>query len=197
MVKFLLQLDHSLFQFINGTMANHVFDLIMPFITNPHNWTFPLLAYIIFAIKFDGKRGRIALGILIVALAVTDSIAAQVIKPWVGRIRPSHVLEGIHLLVGKGGRYSFVSNHAANTFALSVVLGYFYPKIRIWLYGLASVIAFSRVYVGVHYPADVLAGALFGYLVGWTVLSLWVIVKMRELKRGRYWVWYADTPPGQ
>ncbi|MFQ6605537.1 MAG: phosphatase PAP2 family protein [Fidelibacterota bacterium] len=178
-------------------MANHVFDVVMPFITDPRHWTLPLLAYIFFAIRLDEKRGRIALGILILTLALTDSIAAQWIKPLVGRIRPSHALDGIRLLVGKGGRYSFVSNHAANSFALSTVLGYFYPRVRPWLYTLAGLIAFSRVYVGVHYPADIVGGALFGYGMAWLVLSAWVILKMRELKRGRTWVWYADSfPPG-
>jgi len=57
---------------------------------------------------------------------------------------------------------------------------------------LAGIISFSRIYVGVHYPGDVIFGALYGYLVAWTVLSLWVMIKMRELKRGRTWVWYAN-----
>ena len=64
------------------------------------------------------------------------------------------------------------------------------------LFALASIIAFSRVYVGVHYPLDIICGAMIGYILSWMVLSIWVIIKMRELKRGRMWVWYAnDTPP--
>jgi membrane-associated phospholipid phosphatase len=55
---------------------------------------------------------------------------------------------------------------------------------------LAIIIAFSRVYVGVHYPADVLLGGLIGYGMAWSILTLWVILKMRELKRGQTWVWY-------
>jgi len=55
---------------------------------------------------------------------------------------------------------------------------------------LAVIIAFSRVYVGVHYPADVLLGGLIGYGMAWLALTLWVILKMRELKRGQTWVWY-------
>jgi undecaprenyl-diphosphatase len=84
------------------------------------------------------------------------------------------------------------SNHAANIFALAVVLSCFYDKMKVPLFSLAVVIAFSRVYVGVHYPADVLVGGLFGYGMAWLVLTLWVILKMRELKRGQTWVWYED-----
>ena len=167
----------------------------MPFITNPNNWILPILLYIGYAIGFDKKRGRIALVILIVTLAITDSVAAQIIKPWVGRLRPSHALEGINLLVGKGGKFSFVSNHSANMFALATILGYFYGNVKPYLYTFAAIIAFSRVYVGVHYPADILFGGLFGYGVAWGVLSLWVMIKMRELKKGKTWVWYADENP--
>jgi len=195
MINFLIQLDHTLFQFINGALSNPLFDLIMPFITNPNNWIIPLLGYIIFALGFDKKRGRIAFVILIITLSVVDSVAAQIIKPWIGRIRPSHALEGINLLVGRGGKFSFVSNHAANVFALSVILGYFYAKAKPYLFTLATLIALSRVFVGVHYPADILFGGLFGYTVAWGILSIWVIIKMRELKKGKTWVWYADDNP--
>ena len=66
---------------------------------------------------------------------------------------------------------------------------------KVPLFSLAVVIAFSRVYVGVHYPADVLVGGLFGYIMAWLVLTLWVILKMRELKRGQTRVWYEDEYP--
>ena len=54
---------------------------------------------------------------------------------------------------------------------------------------------FDRVYVGVHYPADVIVGGLVGYGIAWTTLTLWVILKMRELKRGKMWVRYEGEPP--
>ena len=84
----------------------------------------------------------------------------------------------------------FCRRDAANTFALATVLCYFYGNKLNWLFLLAGVIALSRVYVGVHYPADVLFGALYGYTMAWFVLSIWVIVKMGELKKNRTWVWY-------
>ncbi len=195
MLDFLNQIDLLLFQFMNGFLSNPFFDWIMPIITDPQNWVLPLLAYIVFALGFDKKRGRIAFVLLILAIALVDSIAGHIIKPAFGRLRPSHALEGINLLVGKGGKYGFVSNHAANMFALSVILGYFYPKAKHWLTSLACMIGFSRIYVGVHYPGDVLFGGLFGYTIAWSILTVWVLVKMRELKKGKSWVWYADDNP--
>jgi len=101
----------------------------------------------------------------------------------------------LNLLVPKGGKWSMPSNHAANIFALAVVLSYFYDRIKIPLFILASLIALSRVYVGVHYPSDVIVGGLLGYAIGWLAITLWVIIKMRELKRRQTWVWYETDPP--
>ena len=127
---------------------------------------------------------------------MSDAICAQIIKPWIGRVRPSHeFIEYINLLVSKGGKWSFPSNHAANSFAFATVLSYFYERKKIIFFLSATVIAYSRVYVGVHYPLDIIFGALTGYILSWSVLSVWIIVKMRELKRGRMWVWYANNNP--
>ena len=175
---------------------NDIFDLIMPIITDADNWVLPILV-LIFYLGFKGeKRGKITLVLLIFALALTDSICAQLLKPFFERIRPSHLdLDGLQLLVFKGGKWSMPSNHAANIFTFSVILSYFYKKYKMPLFLLAYLIAFSRVYVGVHYLGDVIIGSIFGYALGWMVLTLWVILKMRELKRRQSWVWYESTPP--
>lgn len=191
MISWLDSIDKTFFHIFNSTLSNPVFDFIMPLITNEHNWIIPILLLIISLIIKGGKRGRITAAILIIAVVITDAIAAQMIKPWVGRIRPSHsMIEAINLLVAKGGKYSFVSNHAANIFCFATVLTYFYPKWKKWLYSLAAVVAFSRVYVGVHFPGDVIFGGLYGYGMAWAIISLWIIIKMREIKRGQTWVLY-------
>ena len=187
----LVQFDHNLFHFFNGVISNPIFDFIMPAITNQNNWLVPFLILIYCLLFRGGKRGRITLIILIITTILIDAISAQIIKPFIGRIRPSHAMpEMINLLVPPGGKFSFVSNHSSNTFGLSVILGYFYPAWKWKVTALAFIIAFSRVYVGVHYPADIFFGGLFGYGTAWIILSLWVVLKMRELKRGRKWVWY-------
>ena len=197
MLDSILEVDKALMVFLNKSISNSFFDLVMPIITSKDFLTALGIILIIFLGFFCGKRGKITLLVLLFAAGMSDAICAQIIKPWVGRVRPSHeFIDYINLLVNKGGKWSFPSNHAANSFAFATVLSYFYERKKLILFVSASVIAYSRVYVGVHYPLDILFGALTGYALSWVVLSFWVIIKMRELKRGRMWVWYAsDTPP--
>ena len=197
MINKIIDIDKSLMIFLNKNISNPVFDLIMPVITSKDFLTVIGVILIFYLLFFDGKRGKIAFFVLLFSAGMSDAICAQIIKPWIGRVRPSHeFIEYINLLVSKGGKWSFPSNHAANSFAFATVLSYFYERKKIILFLSATVIAYSRVYVGVHYPLDIIFGALTGYILSWSVLSVWVIVKMRELKRGRIWVWYAnDTPP--
>ena len=198
MIDTIVEIDKQIMVFLNKTISNPIFDFIMPIITNQNFLVFFGLILIGYLAYFGGKRGRITIVLLLIAASFSDAICFQIIKPWVGRIRPSHEFyEYINLLVSKGGKYSFPSNHAANSFVFATVLSYFYDKNRISLYILASTIAFSRVYVGVHYPLDIIFGSIIGYIISWIILSLWVIIKMRELKRGRKWVWYATTDPPQ
>jgi undecaprenyl-diphosphatase len=163
----------------------------MPIITNQNIWTIPILVIILFLLIKGGRRGRFTAIILIVSVGLADATSAQIFKPFFGRLRPSHELtEGIRILMGRGGKFGFVSSHAANIFAAAVVLNYFYPRYKAVFFTIAPLVAFSRVYVGVHYPADIIFGGLLGYSLAWAVLSAWVMIKMRELKRGADWVIY-------
>ena len=196
MINTIVEIDKNLMVFLNKTLSNPIFDILMPIITNQKFLTIIGVILILYLGFYSGKRGKITLIVLIFAAGISDAVCAQIIKPWVGRIRPSHeFIEYINLLVSKGGKWSFPSNHAANSFAFATVLSYFYDKNKTMIFSIASVIAFSRVYVGVHYPLDIIFGSLLGYTVSWIILSVWVIIKMRELKRGRMWVWYASSKP--
>jgi len=185
------QFDKFVFRLINTTLANPFFDWTMPIITNQVYWIVPLIIFWIYLMAFSGKRGKIAGVILLLTLGFTDYTTVEILKPVFGRLRPYlQMSEGIRTLTHTGGHFSFVSAHAANTFSCAVILAYFYPRFKRYYYGIATLVAFSRIYVGVHFPGDVLFGALYGYGIGWAILSLWVIVKMRELKRGRTWPRY-------
>ena len=186
------QVDRSILYFINDTLANPIFNLFFITITNERLWALPALIFLLWLIVRGGKRGIIAAVLVLISVAATDTIAAQIIKPAIARLRPSHALgDTINLLVSKGGKYGFVSNHAANIFAATTVLSYFYAQWKKPLLLLAFSVALSRVYVGVHYPGDVLFGVLFGYGMAWVIITFWVFLKMRELKRGRTWVRYS------
>ena len=192
LLEWLDQIDRSILYIINDTLANPIFDLFFTTITNEHLWAIPVLIGLLALIVRGGRRGQIAAVLVLITASATDATVVQIIKPAIARLRPSHALgDTINLLVPKGGRYGFVSAHAANIFAGTTVLSYFYTQWKKPLLFLAFSVALSRVYVGVHYPSDVLFGGLFGYGMAWLVITLWVLLKMRELKRGRTWVRYS------
>ena len=192
LLEWLDQIDRSILYIINDTLANPIFDLFFTTITNEHLWAIPVLIGLLALIVRGGRRGQIAAVLVLITASATDATVVQIIKPAIARLRPSHALgDTINLLVPKGGRYGFLSAHAANIFAGTTVLSYFYTQWKKPLLFLAFSVALSRVYVGVHYPGDVLFGGLFGYGMAWLVITLWVLLKMRELKRGRTWVRYS------
>jgi len=191
MLNQLISIDKLIFYFFNGVIANSFFDIIMPIITNEDIWAIPIILGLIYLLLKGGRRGQITTIILIISCGIADYSSASILKPFFERLRPSHeMLDGIRILMGKGGKYGFVSSHAANIFAAAVVLSYFYPSKKKLYFFIASMVAFSRVYIGVHYPGDIIFGGMLGYGLAWSVLSLWVIIKMRELKRGNNWFIY-------
>ena len=125
---------------------------------------------------------------LIFGIILADYTSAQILKPFFQRLRPSHeLIDEIRLLVSRGGKYGFVSSHAANMYAAATILGYFYSQHKKIFFTIAALVAYSRVYVGVHYPGDILFGGLLGYGLGWMVLTFWVMVKIRGLKAEKDW----------
>ncbi len=162
MLENLAQLDTAVFLFLNVSLANPVTDLIMPVITSDLllRWLYGLaLALILW--KGDARLRWLVLFSVLVLL-LTDQISSSYLKPFFGRPRPCHVLTDIHLLVGCGGGRAMPSSHAANAFGQAVLFGYLYRPVRVYLLLFATVVALSRVFVGVHYPGDIIVGALVG-----------------------------------
>jgi len=174
--------DHALFDFINQQLANPVLDVLFPLLREKTTWI-PL--YVVWAfLLWRGYGWRRTLYLLVcvaIVLTVADQLAASVFKPWIGRLRPCaepSVAEQARILVGCGGKFGFPSNHATNHFAVATVLSLTW--IRRWpgraaIFLWAASISIAQVYVGKHYPGDVVAGALFGS----TVAFLGVVVYRR------------------
>lgn len=177
MIEWLYAVDLSIFLFLNRTLATPLGDVLWPLITD-YDKQLPvrilLLAVWLWLLVKGGRRGRTAALMLIPLLVITDQLSSTFIKSLVGRIRPCHALplDQIHLLVGCGG-LSFPSSHAVNNFGVATMFSVYYPKARAALYAWASLVAISRVFVGVHYPSDVLAGAIIGTCVAWLVVTGW------------------------
>lgn len=179
MVEFLYKIDVSVFYFINKTLANPVTDFMMPFITELNHWKIFYAIMFLYLLIGGGKRGRIVAIGLILLVATSDQISSNLIKNAVERIRPCNVLPDVRLLVGCTQSFSFPSSHAVNNFAGAVFLSHFYPKFTISFYIGAFLMAASRVFVGVHYPSDVLFGIAIGVLIGMLFVFLWDLLNKK------------------
>lgn len=171
-MEFILSIDTSLFYFLNKTLANPFFDWFFPIITNQKNWNPIYIFLILFLIVKYKKRGALIAIIAILAVGITDYFGSHFIKEIIGRIRPCSSLSDVHLLVPCGGGKSFPSLHASNNFALAYVLSKYFTKNAWIFYTVASLIAISRVIVGVHYPGDVIGGAIYGTFISFIILLM-------------------------
>ncbi len=176
MIEFLYSLDVWLFFFINHTIANPVLDVVLPFMTDLNKFRpaqLMILVWIGYVLWRGGRTGRVTIGLLLITIVISDQLNSSILKDLFGRIRPCRALEGVRMLVDCGGGLSFPSSHAANNFAAATLISSFYPRQKIYWFIFASVMAISRPYVGVHYPSDVIGGAIVGFAIGSMVVFLW------------------------
>jgi undecaprenyl-diphosphatase len=182
MFEFLYSIDKSIFNFCNQIISNPLFDILMPPITNWNQSRIGLgLAIGLWLLLFwkGGKKGRTVAFLLIPLILLSDQISSAVIKPLVARARPCHlvnslpIIENIHLLVPCGPGYSFPSSHAVNNFAFATFISFYYRRWTWLAYTYAGIMGFSRISVGVHYPSDVIGGAMIGALCAYLIIVLW------------------------
>jgi membrane-associated phospholipid phosphatase len=177
MTEWLLQFDRELLYWINTKWTNPLFDAAFPWMRVKFNWL-PLYAVLIGNILLTYKKASwFPLLICIAAVVISDQLTSSVIKPMVERMRPcQNTLLHVRTVIECGTGYSFVSSHAANHFALAISYSVFFRHQTRWiLYGLlfwAALISYAQVYVGYHYPSDVLAGGLIGAAIALLILFL-------------------------
>jgi undecaprenyl-diphosphatase len=183
MIDWLVNLDTQMFLFFNGAIANSLFDRIMPIITNDWILRVVFAIIVVLLLIFGKKQGRLVALLCVVTVALSDQATSHLLKPMIGRVRPCHVVPDVHLLVACSQGLSFPSSHAANSFAIAALISLTYHR-RFWLYlTIAGIISYSRIAVGVHYPLDVLAGALVGVLSATAVFAANQYVGDRLLKK--------------
>lgn len=178
-MEYLIKIDKAIFYFINKTLQNTFFDWLMPFITDFGNFKIIIIIGALLLFILGKKKERVFLLLLIVSILIADFIAVHLFKNFFMRIRPCNALPDVHLLVGCTGSYSFLSAHAVNITIFAGLTSYKYRFLMIPSIITAAAVCFSRVYVGVHYPFDVLGGAVVGVLVSIGVIYL----DSRYLKR--------------
>jgi membrane-associated phospholipid phosphatase len=176
----LVSSDEALFRWINTDLANPFFDTLMPWITNleksPSGLAFLglILAFLVWRIGYRLLVGFVFAGI---AVGLADATSHYLIKQYFQRARPSGLADAIVRTFPHVG-FSFPSNHAANNMAIAVVLGFMVPRWRPWFLMWALLIGLSRIYVGVHYPMDVLGGFLVGGT--WATLVVWMMKRIKS-----------------
>ena len=172
MCSFFTNIDTTLFYAVNHGLVNKFFDTIMPIITDVKYWKIPLLAAWLCLMIFGGKKGRITGIVLVVSLILIDLFNSYPLKFLFARIRPCNAFLDARVLVPTSTSYSFPSSHATNIFGIATILSNKYRNFRFCFFFIALVVGISRIYVGVHYPFDVLAGAAVGILCGLGMLKL-------------------------
>ena len=183
MLESLLSLDERLLLFLNSFHAPWL-DNLMFVLTNGKVYApffIVVIGLIIYRFRWKG-----AFVLLLVALVIIlgDQLSSSLLKPLIGRLRPTHEphLDGlIHIVNGyKGGLYSFVSSHATNSFGIAAILWLTLRKQFAWMgifFAWATLFSFTRIYLGVHYPGDVLCGALLGTAIAYFIY--WLAKKIK------------------
>lgn len=181
MIEHLKDIDELVFLAVNQGISNVAFDWIMPILRNKYTWTPVYLFIIIFSIRHFKLRGAAMILCLLITAGLSDFISASVLKPTFKRIRPCNELtlkEEIVPRVNCGSGYSMPSSHASNHFAIAVFLSLVFRRswksISYLAYTWASLICLAQVYVGVHYPFDVLCGAVLGSIIGYMMAKLFI-----------------------
>jgi undecaprenyl-diphosphatase len=186
MIEQLISWDKSLLLYLNG-MHTDFWDMVMYWISDKFIWIPFYLFLIYFVIKnYKFRTIDVFVGIAFL-ITVSDQVSVQCFKEVFQRLRPCQdpsMQPFVHLVNNEcGGLYSFVSSHAANTFALGFfliqILGNKVKYLTIGIIVWASIVSYSRIYLGVHYPLDVLCGAILGALIGFGI--------------GKTFNWYYST----
>ncbi|HEY3369915.1 MAG TPA: phosphatase PAP2 family protein [Prolixibacteraceae bacterium] len=189
-MEFLQSIDKDLFLFLNG-MHNAFFDSFMYWMSDRFVWV-PMYVGIILLLVWRYKmRGVWMVLFLVAAIALCDQTASHLLKNLVQRLRPSQEpsLAGLVRIskAGPGGLFGFASSHAANSSGLAIFLYFALDnRLKIMKYGLliwAVLVSYSRIYNGVHYPGDVLAGWIIGLAYGYLMAKAYLIFDASRLKR--------------
>lgn len=190
MIEIIKQLDIDILLWLNG--SHTIFwDNIMWFATGKWTWL-PFYTVLLLLLIWKYKRDSILMILLIVLLIImSDQLASGIFKPFFERLRPSHnpyLIEKLHLVNDyRGGRFGFISSHAANVFSLAFYLTLVAREKLKWLAFIlipwAIFVSISRVYLGVHYPTDVLVPIILSIPIAWIVAQIYKIYNPLLIKK--------------
>jgi undecaprenyl-diphosphatase len=178
-MEWLIELDRSCFHLINQS-GTPFWDSLMLFATHKLSWIPLYLILIFFIVKEKGQESIWILATIGLVIACCDLGSVHLFKNTFQRLRPCHFFDSVRLVTeGCGGQYGFVSSHASNVFGLAIVIGKLMNKKYLFLalFFWASIVSYSRVYVGVHYPLDILGGMIWGTFVALIFVSIYKLIR--------------------
>jgi undecaprenyl-diphosphatase len=173
------QADIWLFRLMNQHLVTPAFDDLMVFLTDPKLSVHLLILSAAFMFVRRGRDGFTVLLLAALAVGIADFTASGIMKPLFHRVRPCFALQGVRLLVNQPSSWSMASSHAANAAAVASIVWIFFRGgsavdrayvLLMMFYGV--LVAFSRIYIGVHYPGDVLAGLAIGIVSAGLVYTI-------------------------
>lgn len=170
------QTDFRIWYYLNGLWRNDFLDAVMPFIRNQYTWAPLYLFLLVFIVYNYGAKGLAWCVAFLLCFAFGDFISASLIKPFVQRMRPCtdpRLKDIVQLIVPRSTGYSFPSSHATNHFAMGTFMAItlnrrmkgIWPIPMLW----ALAVGYAQIYVGVHFPFDVLCGAILGVFIGFFI----------------------------
>ena len=179
-MSFITNLDTELFLFLNGLHVDWL-DPVMTFISGKITWAPFYLVLLFLVIKNYKRQSILIITAIVLLIFCSDQISSGIFKPIFERPRPCHneaIKDMVYLPNGHcGGAYGFISSHTCNTFALAVfithILRKYYKKIAWVMFIWAALVAYSRIYMGVHYPGDVIVGAIVGVITGFIISKVY------------------------
>lgn len=185
LINSLKEIDAQLFLFLNSK-HNSFFDFVMFWASHRFIWIPLYLFFFFLAYKHYGKKIWLVALSAVLLIVLSDQISVHAFKNVFVRYRPCHNLELcslVHLNDGRGGMYGFISSHAANTFAMAMFLSLLFrnkiKRFAFFVFLWAAFVSYSRIYNGVHYPSDIIVGAIVGMGIGIMVFKLFQYIDNR------------------
>jgi len=179
-----LSIDRELFFFFNDSIHFALGDIVIPFFREKYFWV-PLYVYLLFFLVFNySYRSILIIFAVLLIVAMADGLTSGLIKPLVARIRPCNdpaLMQQVNLLCACGG-WSFPSSHAANHFGIATFFSHFFVNknwVRFLFILWAMLICVAQLYVGLHYPSDIIVGALLGIIIASIVYLIYLQVAMK------------------
>jgi undecaprenyl-diphosphatase len=177
MLEALLPWDEHYLHLLNAVWTSPLLDRLLPWVSDARTYTLPFIVAALAILLIGRLRGLRFLILAVVGVVVADAIGAHLLKSVFWRTRPCVALEAVRLLVGCVNSPSFPSNHAINGGALATLVALHAPRLALPSAALALLVGYSRVYVGVHYPLDVIVGWVLGVIVAsalaWAMTFVW------------------------